>query len=106
MSGALLQGLAVTSHNSAALSTVTLDTVSLSTSQPPPSPAGCPTGWSCADVGGPTPTGSQSESGGTWTIQGGGADIWGTSDQFNVGWHSLTTVGATSPLVASHTNTN
>src|SRR5207253_2898724 len=88
MSGSLLQGLAVTSHNSAALSTVTMDTVTVGTTQPPPPPPGCPSGWSCADVGSPTPAGSQSLSSGTWTIQAGGADIWGTSDQFHFDWQT------------------
>ena len=106
MSGALLQGLAVTSHNSAALSTVTADSVSLSTTQPPPAPAGCLTGWNCADVGNATPPGGQVVSAGTWTIQGGGTDIWNTSDQFHFAWQSLAGDGGISARVVSQTNTN
>src|SRR5207244_1040025 len=66
----------------------------------------CPTGWSCADVGGATPTGSQSLSSGTWTIQGGGADIWGTSDQFHFVWQSLAADGGISARAISQTNTS
>lgn len=52
---------------------------------PPPTPTpdpNCPSGWSCQDIGNPTPAGSETVSGGTWTINAGGAGIGGTSDQF------------------------
>src|SRR5207244_5495663 len=75
LSGPVLAGLAVTSHNTGTLSTVTFDTVSASTTAPPP-PTGCPTNWNCADIGNSTPVGSQSLNGSTWTVQGGGYDIW------------------------------
>jgi hypothetical protein len=52
--------------------------------------AGLPSGWSTADIGGPTPTGSASESSGTFTVRGGGADIWGTSDQFRYAYKDIT----------------
>ena len=42
-----------------------------------------PAGWSDADVGGPAPAGSALYSGSIYTVTGGGADIWGTADQFN-----------------------
>ena len=42
-----------------------------------------PAGWSDADVGGPAPAGSALCSGSIYTVTGGGADIWGTADQFN-----------------------
>jgi len=66
----------------------------------------CPTGWSCADLGNPSPAGSQSMSGGTWTIQAGGADIWGSSDQFHFAWQSLPGDGGISARVASQTNSS
>ena len=66
----------------------------------------CPSGWSCADVGSATPGGSQSVSGNTWTIAGGGADIWGTSDQFRFVWQSLPGDGAISARVVSQTDTS
>ncbi len=57
MSGPLSGGLAVTSHNGGLLSTATFNTVSVSTTVPVPS--GCPTNWSCSDIGNPTLAGSQ-----------------------------------------------
>jgi hypothetical protein len=105
LSGGVLAGLAVTSHDTLALSTVTFDTVGLTTSAPTP-PGVCPSGWSCADVGGATPAGTQSLSAGTWTVQGGGGDIWGTSDQFHFVWQSLPADGAASARVQAQTNTD
>ncbi|GLV58751.1 hypothetical protein KDH_55810 [Dictyobacter sp. S3.2.2.5] len=103
MSGSILAGMAVTSHNSNALSTVTFDTVSISTTPPPPS---CPTNWSCAAIGQPALAGGQSLSGGTWTIQGAGNDIWYSSDQFHFVWQSLAADGSVSAHVLSQTATN
>ncbi len=42
-----------------------------------------PSGWSDSDIGSPAIAGSGNYSGSTYTVKGGGADIWGTSDQFN-----------------------
>jgi YVTN family beta-propeller protein len=41
-----------------------------------------PSGFASLDVGNPGQAGSACESGGTWTVRGGGADIWNASDQF------------------------
>ena len=100
MSDPILGGLAVTSHNTAASSTVTFDGVAFATGAPPP-PTSCPAGSTCTDVGGATPAGSQSLSSGTWTVQGGGGDIWGTADQFHFAWQSLAADGTVSARVAS-----
>jgi hypothetical protein len=97
VSGGMLAGLAVTSHNTSALSMAVFDSVSL---------ASCPSGWSCADIGGPTLGGSQSLSNGTWTVQGGGVDIWGTSDQFHFVSQSLPGDGTLSARVVSQSNTD
>lgn len=105
LSGGVLAGLAITSHNVTALGSATMDNVSVTTSAPPP-PTACPSGWSCADVGNPTPAGAQSLSGSTWTIQGGGGDIWTTSDQFHYVWQSLAGDGTFSARVTSQTNTD
>jgi hypothetical protein len=37
-------------------------------------------GFSNVEIGGATPTGGASYSGGTWTVQGGGSEMWGTSN--------------------------
>src|SRR3954469_11370469 len=41
-----------------------------------------PTPWSAQDIGNPTVAGSATFDQGTFTINAGGADIWGQSDQF------------------------
>src|SRR5258707_14768455 len=64
MSGAVLAGMAVSSDSGGALSTVTFDTVNLSTTAPPP-PNICTGAWNCADIGYPSLTGSQYLVGGT-----------------------------------------
>jgi len=53
-----------------------------------PSGGSLPTGWTDADVGSPSPAGSASYSSGVFTVKGSGADIWGTSDQFNFAYQS------------------
>jgi hypothetical protein len=44
-----------------------------------------PAGWSDLDIGSPGEFGSAqyNSSSSTWTVSGGGSDIWGTNDQFN-----------------------
>jgi hypothetical protein len=42
--------------------------------------------WTCADIGNPLPKGSESFKNGIWTINAGGADITGFSDQFRFQW--------------------
>ena len=104
-SGAVLGGMAVTSANAATLGTVTFDTLSIGSTAPPP-PGDCPATWACADIGTPTPGGTQSLIGNTFTIQGGGGDIWSTADQFHFVWQSLASDGTFSAHVASQSNSN
>ena len=68
----------------------------------------CPTSWSCADIGNPTPTGGQSydPNTSTWTLTAGGNDISATSDQFHYVWTTLTGDGSVSARVATQTNTS
>ncbi|WP_269522635.1 glycosyl hydrolase [Coraliomargarita parva] len=42
-----------------------------------------PAGWTAADVGSPGASGESSYAAGSWTVSGGGADIWGSSDSFH-----------------------
>src|SRR2546429_6090833 len=49
---------------------------------PPPPDPNCPSGWSCQDIGNPTPAGSETVSGNTWSVNAGGAGSGGTADQF------------------------
>jgi outer membrane protein assembly factor BamB/regulation of enolase protein 1 (concanavalin A-like superfamily) len=49
---------------------------------PPPADPNCPSGDTCQDIG--SSGGSESVSGGTWTVTAGGSGITGTSDQFRL----------------------
>jgi hypothetical protein len=63
--------------------------------QPSP-PPGCPALWTCADIGSPTPAGSESVSSGAWTINAGGSDIFSTADHFRYDYQSP---GGTSNMI-------
>jgi hypothetical protein len=103
MSGSLLAGFAITSHNVNAGSSVTLDTVAVTPGEFQP-PGLCPNGWNCADIGQVAPgPGGQGLSGGTWTVTGGGGDIWGTSDSFHYAWQTMAGDGTVSAEVTSQT---
>jgi len=67
-------GMAVTSHDVALLGTATFSNVVIT---------GLPEGYSDSDIGTPGMAGGASYDGSTWTVNGGGYDIAGTSDQFN-----------------------
>jgi hypothetical protein len=47
-------------------------------------------GFSNVDIGGAAPAGAASYSFGTWTVQGGGTDIWGTNDSCHFTYKALT----------------
>src|SRR5260370_38993997 len=85
------------------MGSATFDTVTFINPAPPP--PGCVTGWTCQDIGSPALTGSQSLSGSTWTIQAGGNDIWGSSDQFHFVSQSLAAHGSVTARVPAQTNT-
>jgi hypothetical protein len=70
------------------------------------SPTSCASGWTCQDVGPATPVGSQVFAAGTWTVRGGGTDIWGRADTFHFAWQTLPADGAVSARVASQTDTD
>jgi hypothetical protein len=59
-----------------------------------------PGGWSAADIGGPGKAGSTSFDGTTWTVRGGGTDIWSNPDQFQ---YAYRTVGGDTTIVARAT---
>jgi outer membrane protein assembly factor BamB len=106
ITGPLLAGLAVTSHAQGTSSAVTFDTVGVNATELPP-PGACPNTWTCADIGQVSPgPGSQTLSNGTWSISGGGGDIFGTSDSFHFAYQSLAADGSMSARVASQTSTN
>ncbi len=66
-----------------------------------------PSGWADLDIGSPSIAGSASYSGTTYTVKGSGADIWGTSDQFNYAYTADASANTTIiARVATQTNTN
>jgi regulation of enolase protein 1 (concanavalin A-like superfamily) len=92
-------GLASHSHDVTQLATATFDSVTVKQT------AALPSGWQSADVGAVGVTGSARESGGTFTVEGAGADVWGTADAFHYVYHPLTGDGTITARVASIENT-
>ena len=90
-------GLAVTAHNNDLLNTSTFSNVAV-----------LPGGWTAGDIGGPSLPGSScyDANSGTWTVDGGGADIWNTADQFRFTYQSFTGDGSVSAKVTSVQNTD
>jgi hypothetical protein len=92
----VLIGLASNGHDVSALATATFDQVSITSGQ-----AALPDGWESNDIGSVGKTGSASHDGGTFTVKGAGADIWGTSDALHLAWRTLEGDGAIVARVAS-----
>ena len=70
-----------------------------------PAPANSPT-WSQADIGAVEAAGSYSQSGGTFTVKGSGADIWNNADAFQFVSQPLSGDGSITARVVSQSNTN
>ncbi len=68
--------------------------------------ASLPPGWTDIDIGAPGQSGSASITNGGWTVSGGGADIWGTADQFNLASEAWVGDGTIVALVTSQQNTD
>ncbi len=63
-----------------------------------------PAPWTHTDVGSVSPAGTASEAGGTFTVEGAGADIWATADAFQFVYQPLTGNGQIVARVASVQN--
>jgi regulation of enolase protein 1 (concanavalin A-like superfamily) len=63
-----------------------------------------PSGWTSADIGSVGVAGSTSESGGTYTVSGSGADIFGTADAFQFASQTLVGDGEIRARVTSQSN--
>ena len=101
MAGPARAGLFVTSHNAGALNTTTFTNVSVTAGG-----GALPAGWSHGDVGAAAPPGGASESNGTFTLAGGGADIWGEVDEFHYAHRTLPAGGTIVARVVSQENTS
>jgi len=67
---------------------------------------GLPTGWTDQDIGSVSIAGSASYSNDTFTVNGSGASITGTADQFNYAYQAAGTNYTITARVVSMTNTN
>jgi len=63
-------------------------------------------GWTSADIGSPGIAGGANTNAGVYSVTGGGADIWSTSDAFQFASTTLTGDGEIRARVTSQTNTN
>jgi len=70
------------------------------------SSSGLPSPWADSDVGSPAVAGSASYASGVFTVNGGGSDIWGSSDQFNYVSQSLTGNASIVARVTSQSDTD
>jgi beta-glucanase (GH16 family) len=97
MGAAINVGLAADANNNAALTTAMFRSVSI-----------VPAGWTDADIGTPGSTGAAAydPAAGTWTVSGGGADIWGAADQFNFVSKTLAGNGSVIARVTELANTD
>ena len=78
----------------------------LPTPTPTPLPTGLPSGWTAVAIGSPGLAGSTVFDGSTWTISGGGTDIWGTSDKFRYTYRTASGDTTIIARVTSVQNTN
>ena len=69
-------------------------------------PMALPAGWSKQDIGSTGVAGSATHGTGTYTLNGSGADIWGTTDAFHYAWQALSGDGEITARVASVENTH
>ena len=92
-------GLAVSSHQTGVLATAVFDSVKVAVT----STASVPT-WLGRDVGAVGASGSGSISGGTFTVRGAGADVWGTADAFHFFYRTLSGDGEIVARVATVQN--
>jgi beta-glucanase (GH16 family) len=77
---------------------------------PTPTPTtpggGLPSPWQTQDIGAVAAAGAASHSSGTFTVDGSGADIWGSADEFRYVYQTLNGNGQITARVASQQNTN
>jgi hypothetical protein len=62
--------------------------------------------WSTQDIGGPTPAGAFNQSGSSFDVTGGGADVWSTSDAFRFGYQTVSGDATITAKLTSVQNVN
>ena len=102
--GPLVAGLASDANSSTNLTAATFDSFIQGAPQAPPNV--CPSAWTCADIGGALPPGTDSLANGAWNETGGGGDIWGTADSFHFAYQTLTADGTVTAHVTAQQNTS
>jgi beta-glucanase (GH16 family) len=97
MSSSVNVGLAVDANTNSVLNTAMFSSVSI-----------VPDGWSDGDIGSPGASGFSTfdPSSASWTVCGGGADIWNAADQFNFVHQDLSGDGTIIARVAALANSN
>lgn len=103
-----LAGLAVTSHDASQVSTTVFSDVQVNTTNSPAS-VSCNTGWTCQDInndGVQNLVTAYTPSTETWSEQGSGSDIWGTTDHFHLNSTAFSGDGSLSVQLISQTNTS
>lgn len=106
LSGSLLAGFAVTSATPGTLSTVTANGFTVSNGASTDPPTNCPGNWTCTDVGPAIPAGSQDYYNGTWSVLGGGKDIYGTVDEMHLIGQTMNGNGSISVHISSQGDTD
>jgi regulation of enolase protein 1 (concanavalin A-like superfamily) len=94
----VLAGLAISSHDNTQAATSTIDQVSVRPALSAP--------WTQQDIGATGPAGHADNTNGTFTIEGSGADIWGTADAFHYVYQPLSGDTDIQAHVASVQNVN
>jgi hypothetical protein len=73
---------------------------------PIPSTTSITSGFSSVDIGGATPTGAATYAAGTWTVVGGGTEIWAANDSCHFAYKAITGNSAIIAKVESVQNTS
>ncbi|HKT81707.1 MAG TPA: hypothetical protein VJP86_15875 [Vicinamibacterales bacterium] len=97
----IFAGLAVTSHDPAALNQAMFDGVSVA-----PATVGLSAPWKQTDIDGVGLPGDASIVNGTFSVSGAGADIWGAEDSFHFVYQPIFSEGSIVARVTSIQNTN
>ena len=85
MPASVFVGLAVSSHRTGVAAEAVFDNVAVTAM----TPGSLPAGWTHADIGAVGVSGSATGSGGSFTVKGAGADVWGTADALHFVYKSI-----------------